>query len=45
MKSEGNDPPKFPFNFAKIAAKFVGEICFAASIRNPEKPIPRISVK
>lgn len=45
MKSSGIDPPKLSLNFLNIAAKLVGEICLAASILNPENPIPNKSVK
>lgn len=45
MKSFGIEPPKLSLNFLKIAAKFVGEICLAASILKPENPIPNKSVK
>jgi hypothetical protein len=45
MKSSGNAPPKLTFNFANIAAKFVGDICFAASILKPENPRLNKSVK
>ena len=45
MKSSGRAPPKLDFNFAKMAAKLAGEICFAASILNPENPMLNKSVK
>ena len=45
MKSSGKEPPKLAFSLAKIAAKLSGEICLAASILNPEKPIPISVVK
>jgi hypothetical protein len=35
----------FDLNLAKIAARLVGEICFAASILKPEKPKLIRSVK
>lgn len=45
MKSSGIEPPKLSLNFLNIAAKFAGEICFAASILNPENPKANKSVK
>jgi hypothetical protein len=45
IKSSGKEPPRLFFNFLNIYAKFIGDICFAASIRNPEKPIANKSVK
>jgi hypothetical protein len=45
IKSSGKELPKLSLNFLKIVARLLGEICLAASIRNPEKPIERSSVK
>jgi len=45
MKSSGIDPPRLALNTANIAAKLVGEMCLAASILKPEKPILRRVVK
>jgi len=43
IKSSGRLPPKFVLNLVKIATKSSGEMCFAASIRNPENPIDKRS--
>jgi hypothetical protein len=45
MKSSGNDPSKLLRNFVRITTKLSGEMCFAASIRNPENPMEIKSVK
>jgi hypothetical protein len=45
IKSYGKEPPKLDFNLANITAKLSGEICLAASILKPEKPIPKSVVK
>jgi hypothetical protein len=45
MKSSGKAPPKFAFKILKIAARFLGDMCFAASILKPENPRLIMEVK